>query len=139
MHIPNEHVLDKINDDIWYWCIFFIVPWNGQALLGITDCECLLLQSLNCQMTNDLHKRRLINDKTKQDKFKTNSGLKNDLCTSSKINHETNIFIAGLAQRQVQKHQKCTMNIMMSSQELHDSKACSHYRLKVMPSHTRYP
>ena len=52
-----------INKGIQFQCIFFAVPGNGPAFLGMPDCENLQLLGINCQMTTNLHKRRQIMSK----------------------------------------------------------------------------
>ena len=49
-------------------CSFFVVARNGPALLGMPDCEQLLI--LNCQSPNDQHWKWQINVQTKQDNLK---------------------------------------------------------------------
>ena len=43
---------DSINKGMKYQCNFIVGPGNGSALLGIADCECLQLMSINCQTLN---------------------------------------------------------------------------------------
>ena len=80
-----------INKGIKYWYNLFLVPGNGAALLGMLDCECLQLLSINCQITNNLQ----INEQTKQSKSIPNSSIKNNLYTRNKTNQEVDYFIVG--------------------------------------------
>ena len=44
------------NKVIEYQCDFFVVPGNGPALLGMSDCEWLQLLTVNCQTIDGSHK-----------------------------------------------------------------------------------
>ena len=130
-----------INKSMEYQCNFCVVPGNGTALLGIPDCECLQLLNINCQATNNPHKRGLINEKPKQGRSKPKNSIKINLCTYNKTNHEIRLLHCRprqrCQQRQVQKHQKCMKNTAKYLQELDVSKALSPSMLRLMESHTR--
>ena len=55
MHMCRETLINK---DIEYRSYFFVVPGNRPALLGMPECESMQLQSINCHMTNDPHRKR---------------------------------------------------------------------------------
>ena len=74
----------NINKGFEYQWNFFAVSGNGPTLLGMPDCECLKLLSINCQVTNDLHIRRQVNKQTKEDKSKPNNITKDNPCTNNK-------------------------------------------------------
>ena len=77
-----------INKSIRYQCNLSVELGNGPKLLGMPDYESMQLMSIDCQTTNDQHKRGQINEQTKQDKSKPYNSDKDNLCTNNKTNQE---------------------------------------------------
>ena len=133
--------LIKIKKDTKYWCNFITVPENEPTLLEMSDCKYLQLLSINCQVTNDMHTRRQINQHKKQDNSKSVNGIENDLCTNSKTNQEIDYFITMpgmVAIRDAnEKQHKNTPRIWQYSLELNALEALPPHRLKGMWGHTK--
>ena len=78
-----------------YLCIFFVVPGNGPALLGMIDCKQLHLLSIHCQTINNQHNGRQTNEQTKHDTSMPANSFKNNLYANDKIKQGIDYFIAG--------------------------------------------
>ena len=77
-----------INKCIEYQCNFFIVPGNGLALLGISDCESLQLLSINCQTTTDQHERGLLMSKQSKVSLNQTTALKIIYIITTELNRK---------------------------------------------------
>ena len=101
------------------------------------DCEWLQLLHIKYQTANNQHKRRQINEQTKQDKPKPNESIKNNLNAFNKTKQEVDYFIAGQGMESdrvvsIEGALMCMMNIAVYSQEMGASKALSAYRSKTL-------
>ena len=73
----------------------FVVSGNGPALLGMPEDEHLQLLNVNCQATNDPHRKCQINEQAMKGKSKKKKKKKDNFCTNNKVNPEADYFIAG--------------------------------------------
>ena len=80
--------------------LFFVVPGNGSALLGMPDCKRLYLLNINCQ-TKKINKKedklmkKLNKIKIKIIKSKASNSFKNNLHNNNKIKQEIDYYTAG--------------------------------------------